>query len=96
VASAIAQLNENIATSSSAGMSPTDLLDQRDLLVSRLSDLVGITVKPTANGGVDIFVGGTALVRGSQAEQLRVDAEGGTITMRWVRTGTPPASPVAP
>ncbi len=89
MARSIAELNENIATSMQAGMSPTDLLDQRDLLVSKLSDTIGITVKPTENGGVDIFVGGTALVRGSSAEQLRVDAEGGTVTMRWVKDGYP-------
>ena len=89
MARSIAELNENIATSTSAGMSPTDLLDQRDLLVAKLSDTVGITVKPTAAGGVDIFVGGTAIVRGNTAEELTVDAEGGTITMRWTKDGYP-------
>ena len=89
MARSIAELNENISTSTSAGMSPTDLLDQRDLLVSRLSNTVGITVKPTDGGGVDIFVGGTAIVRGNTAEQLRVDVEGGTVAMRWVKDGYP-------
>src|SRR5687768_2529235 len=41
MASSIAQLNENIANSTNAGMTPTDLIDQRDLLVAKLADTIG-------------------------------------------------------
>lgn len=89
MAASIAQLNDNIANSTNAGMNPTDLLDQRDTLVAKLADTIGINVKPTEGGGVDIFVGGTALVRDTVAEALTVDASGGTVTMRWVKDGYP-------
>lgn len=89
MAASIAQLNENIANSVNAGMTPTDLLDQRDLMVAKLADTIGITVKPKEGGGVDVFVGGTAIVRDTVAEALRVDDSDGNATLRWVKDGYP-------
>ncbi len=97
MAAAIAELNENIATNTRAGLAPVDLLDQRDLLVSRLADVVGITTRPTSDGGLDVFVGGTALVRGNVAESLavvdtRADDDLGTprtLAVVWARDGYP-------
>lgn len=90
MARAIAELNKNIVNSTNSGLSPTDLMDQRDLLVSKLSDTLGITFKNSANGAIDVYVGGTALVRGSQSEALRVDVSStGTASIAWAKDGYP-------
>jgi flagellar hook-associated protein 1 FlgK len=89
MASSIAQLNENITNQTNAGLSPTDLLDQRDLLINKLSDTIGITVKPKEGGGVDVFVGGTALVRDTVAEALKVGDSTDPVGLQWVKDGYP-------
>ena len=89
MATAIAQLNENITNQTNSGLSPTDLLDQRDLLVNQLSDTIGITIKPREGGGVDIFVGGTALVRNTVAESLKVDDSTDPVGLQWTKDGYP-------
>jgi flagellar hook-associated protein 1 len=61
----IATLNQQIATSSGGGTgnAPNELLDQRDQLVSNLSQLVGATTTTNTDGSVNVFVGnGQALV----------------------------------
>jgi flagellar hook-associated protein 1 FlgK len=67
---AIAKLNERIraATGSSE---PSDLLDQRDALVKKLSGEVGISVLTQNDGTLSVFVGnGQALVTGTQSHDL--------------------------
>ncbi|HVM41114.1 MAG TPA: flagellar hook-associated protein FlgK [Acidimicrobiia bacterium] len=76
--SRIAELNSAIIRASQGGLSPNELADQRDLLVSELSELIGITVRPADHGAVDVLVGGTALVQGAIAENLAVDTPAGT------------------
>jgi flagellar hook-associated protein 1 FlgK len=66
---AIAKLNERIRASS--GGQPSDLLDQRDALIKKLSGEVGISVAPQNDGTLSVFVGnGQALVSGTQSYQL--------------------------
>ena len=76
--SRIATLNSTIVASTTSGASPSDLLDQRDLLVRKLSDLVDITVRYDADGQLDIFVpGGPILLGGTQSElELQVNPDG--------------------
>lgn len=69
-AASVADYNKAIITATRAGLSPNDLTDQRDLMVQRLGDLAGVSVRPGEAGSVDVFLGGTALVRGSSAERL--------------------------
>ena len=94
-AAAVAQLNEGIASATRAGLRPHDLADQRDRLVQQLGTLAGVTVRQGESGTVDLFLGGTALVRGSTAERLRVQgADGlttpaGTVSVGWARDGYP-------
>jgi flagellar hook-associated protein 1 FlgK len=57
IGSSIATLNQQIATSTAAGQSPNELLDQRDQLVSNLSQLVGVTTSAGNDGAVNVFVG---------------------------------------
>lgn len=65
MAANIAQLNGAIQNAQVAGLQTTDLQDQRDLLISKLSDDIGVTARPNANGMVDVYVDGGPLVRGT-------------------------------
>jgi flagellar hook-associated protein 1 FlgK len=66
---AIAKLNERIR--SSTGEQPSDLLDQRDALIKKLSGEVGISVATQNDGTLSVFVGnGQALVSGAQSYDL--------------------------
>ena len=82
-AASVAELNQNITSAVNNGFSPNELMDQRDQLISRMAEQVGVTVRPGENGTVDVFVGGTAIVRGSKASPLRVEV--GTDPAQTVR-----------
>jgi flagellar hook-associated protein 1 FlgK len=53
----IATLNTQIVAGSAGGQTPNSLLDQRDQLVSNLSQLVGVTTTTDSNGGLNVFIG---------------------------------------
>lgn len=74
----IAELNAAIRAANAAGLQPSDLADQRDLLATKLSELVGGSLREADDGMVDIFVGGSALVRGDKALVLGVRVGGPT------------------
>lgn len=86
-ASSVAELNASIRQATAAGSAPNALLDQRDALVVRLSELTGGTVRTGELGTVDVFVGGTAIVRGEKATALAVGA-GSAASLQEVRGGT--------
>lgn len=59
-AASVANLNGRIASElgrSSGGQEPNDLLDQRDQMLSKLSELVDVTVIPQASGMLSVFIG---------------------------------------
>ena len=67
----IAKLNEQIRTASGTNGQPSDLLDQRDALVKKLSGEIGVSVVAQNDGTIGIYTGnGQALVTGTQAHQL--------------------------
>jgi flagellar hook-associated protein 1 len=66
----VAELNKSIRAAKQAGLPANDLTDRRDVLVMKLADQVGATVRPGQYGTVDVVVGGTALVTGSSANEL--------------------------
>lgn len=69
----VAQLNRQIQVANISGNdTANELTDQRDQLVAHLAEKLGATVKAGENGSVDVFLGGMQLVRGANAEQLRV------------------------
>ncbi|WP_248580354.1 flagellar hook-associated protein FlgK [Nocardioides sp. InS609-2] len=90
VASDLASINESIATAKLTGSDGNVLLDQRDALALRLSELTGATAKIRSDGGVDVTVGGVALVTGQQASRLEIasgvaadgSADGAPVTFR--------------
>ncbi len=72
-AEAIADLNQQIVSDTvrSGGQSPNDLLDARDQLVNRLSEVIGVTTVPQGDGAINVLVGnGQALVVGNSVSKL--------------------------
>jgi len=55
----LAQMNKQLAKHSSAANQPSELLDQRDLLLRELSSLVAIKTRFEPNGAVTVSVGDT-------------------------------------
>jgi flagellar hook-associated protein 1 FlgK len=77
LASGIASLNTQIvnATSIANGQPPNDLLDQRNLLLEKLSGKVDTSVLSQKDGSINVFIGnGQSLVMGSASNKLQVQA----------------------
>lgn len=69
--SGIAKVNEQIIAVNALGQSPNDLLDERDRLVSSLSEFVQVTTLPGNNGAISVFAGnGQSLVMGASTTKL--------------------------
>ena len=66
----IASLNLAIRRATQADLPSNDLADQRDLLVMKLADQVGATVRHGEDGVVDVIVGGMGLVSGASSTKL--------------------------
>ena len=67
----IASLNQQIAAQSATGQTPNQLMDQRDQLITQLSQYVSVQTSTESNGAVDVYVGtGQALVTGATASKL--------------------------
>lgn len=69
----IGQLNLAVATSELAGGTDGGLRDQRDALITELAGLMDITVIEQRTGSVDILVGSTPAVLGSEARDLEFE-----------------------
>ena len=69
-AGTIAKLNTAIQRATQSGLPANDLSDQRDLLIMKLADQVGATVRPGDDGALDVLVGGMTLVAGGSASKL--------------------------
>jgi len=71
ISTQISSLNAQISASSGSGQSPNELLDQRDQLVSNLSQLVGVTTTSNSDGSINVYVGnGQPLVLDQNTYQL--------------------------
>jgi flagellar hook-associated protein 1 FlgK len=73
IASAISTLNQQIVvgTAQDGNQPPNELMDQRDQLVSNLSQLVGVTTTTDPDGAMNVFVGnGQPLVLQGQTTSL--------------------------
>jgi flagellar hook-associated protein 1 FlgK len=53
----ISSLNSQITQSSGSGQTPNQLLDQRDELVSNLSQLAGVTTTSNSDGSINVYLG---------------------------------------
>jgi flagellar hook-associated protein 1 len=71
ISSQISSLNTQIAGGIGTGQSPNQLLDQRDQLVSSLSQLVGVTTTSNSDGSINVYAGnGQPLVLDQNTYQL--------------------------
>jgi flagellar hook-associated protein 1 FlgK len=67
----ISTLNTQIAQGTGSGQAPNQLLDQRDQLVSNLSQLVGVTTTSNTDGSINVYLGnGQPLVLDQNTYQL--------------------------
>lgn len=85
----IADLNRQIVTAR-ATATPNDLLDQRDVLVSKLGEIAGVTATDRADGTVQLALTGTGvlLVDGVSAFSLAATLNGGTDTFDLTAGGS--------
>ena len=63
----IASLNVAIKRATQSDLPSNDLADQRDMLIMKLADQVGATVRPGKDGALDVIVGGMSLVSGGSS-----------------------------
>ena len=66
----IAQLNLTISKLEVSGDTPNDLLDQRDVLLDKLSALGNVSATACANGSVNVSFGGASLVTAGASSTL--------------------------
>ncbi len=85
----IADLNRQIVTAR-ATAAPNDLLDQRDVLVSKLGEIAGVTAADRTDGTVQLALAGTGvlLVDGVSAFSLAATLNGGTDTFDLTAGGS--------
>lgn len=90
LAASIAKINNDIAAVRGLGQAPNDLLDQRELLLSKLSEHVQISTIEADDGTIGVFMGGgQRLVLGNRAESmvLSTDAFDSTRSAVTIREG---------
>jgi flagellar hook-associated protein FlgK len=89
-AETVAQLNQAIQRAVQSNLPANDLMDQRDLLVTKLADQIGATVQLKEDGVVDVMVGGISLVAGSTATTFTVigSLDPDTVSLDPPRIGT--------
>jgi flagellar hook-associated protein 1 FlgK len=76
LASQIAELNVKIMQTRGPNGSSSDLMDQRDVLVDKLSQFMDVRVLSRSDGSVGVVAGDTVLVDGSQSTKLAAVAVG--------------------
>lgn len=95
-AAGVAELNASITRADQAGLPANELRDKRDDLVLQLSQLTGATSSAGPDGSLNVFVGGTAIVRGTDVQQLaltgatELDDQGtAPVALTWASDGYP-------
>ena len=75
LAQKIAHLNDRILKVEAMKDNPNDLLDQRDVLIDRLSKIVDIQISREDKDELILYIGGKMLVQGQKYEQLDLVAQ---------------------
>lgn len=88
-ANRIAALNKQIVEASSVGDNPNDLMDQRDLLITELSEIVDINVITDKFNATTVTIGGVPIVEWDRARQLEVRDENGDTMYEIYWKGSP-------
>lgn len=90
IATRIADLNKNVREVIAVGQQPNDLLDERDQLITQLSEMINIDVSETDSGTAMISVGGKLLVMDHMVHEMAVDQDPANNMMNrvvWADTG---------
>jgi flagellar hook-associated protein 1 len=92
-AAQVAQLNSQIVAAQAGGGNAAGLADQRDTVVNKLAQLIGVSQRTEANGAVDLLVGSETLVSGVNAATISASANPATglLTLTWPDRSTVPA-----
>ncbi len=91
LATQLASLNQQIKQVAVSGDNPNDLMDQRDLLLDKLSSLVPITVQAQSDGTDTVLAGGVNLVTENQAREMTTTTDAnGHLVPSW-QSGQPVA-----
>jgi flagellar hook-associated protein 1 FlgK len=80
-AAQIAQLNAQIAQDQKGGVTPNDLLDQRDKLIDDLSQYSNVTVATQPNGMVNVSFGNAAVAAGRGVTDATPLVSGTTVNL---------------
>jgi flagellar hook-associated protein 1 FlgK len=80
-AAQIAQLNAQIAQAQTGGVTPNDLLDQRDQLIDDLSQYSNVNVTTQPNGMVNVSFGNAAVVAGRGVTDATPLVDGSTVNL---------------
>lgn len=86
-AAQVAALQQTIKTSSASGMNVNELLDQRDALLQGIAERVGGSARYDDDGTATFFVGGVALIRGSDSFEMKVQQTGPLTEVVWPLDG---------
>ena len=87
----IAEVNGEIVRSKAMGDNPNDLLDRRDLLVDKLSQLINVTTDQRDSDEFEVHVDGKILVQGSVAREFALTPkydDTGYSKLIWADTGS--------
>lgn len=90
MADQLADLNQQISLAEAGGSEASDLRDSRDELLDELSSYTSITTQEMDNGSVNVYIGGSALVSGSNSNHLSISGDGSTddpLTVQWEDSG---------
>ena len=87
IAAEVAALQGTLKNAVASGLGANELLDQRDALLEQLSERVGGTAQLDEDGTVTYFVGGMALVRGSNVNEIALTEVAGQPAITWVADG---------
>lgn len=101
-AARVADLNGAIQAAIAAGTDAHDLMDQRDVVIDRLTSATGATIRQQDDGTVTINLGGSPLVSGNRSEEISVGVGGPlppplaavpmqNVSLSWKRDGYPVA-----
>jgi len=88
---AIARLNEQILSAEASGAEANDLRDTRSQHIKELGKLLDTRAIERSSGSVDLLVGGSLVVAGGRATDLRVGKTGAGNTQLFVGDNSAPA-----
>lgn len=80
----IADLNTQIGSARSAGHQPSELLDQRDMLIDQLSRLANITASQDSQGNMLVSIGGMMVAGNGASTPIQATMNGGVLRVTSV------------